>query len=72
LHTYCEEVVIVPKDDGIDKEDNVWIFSTMYDSVRNQSSVNIFDGLDITNGPVARIWLRHHLPHSLHGTFVKV
>ena len=75
-HTYCEEVVIVPKKangdenfDDVRGEDAVWILGSMFDAVENKSCVGIFDGQDMSMGPVATVWLSHHLPHSLHGNF---
>ena len=67
-HTYCEEVVVVPKE-GAKDEDDVYLLATMFDAVEEKSSLGIFDGKDIAKGPVARLWLRHQLPHSLHGCF---
>ena len=71
LHTYCEEVVVVPMD-GMDGEDDVWVLVTMLDAVKNRSCVAVLDGRDVAKGPVCRVWLRHHLPHSLHGCFAKM
>lgn len=71
LHSYCEEVVVIPKDDNDDTEEKVYVLTTVYDSNKDRSSIHIFDGESIHSGPVARIWLNHHLPHSLHGCFVK-
>ena len=70
-HTYCEEVVVVPKDGAMRDEDDVYLLTMMFDAVKDKSSLGIFDGKDIVKGPVARIWLRHQLPHSLHGCFTK-
>jgi len=81
LHHYCEEVVIVPKiksgvdratvDAADDDEDDVWVLATIFNSVDNFSYIAILDGKDIGKGPVAQINLRHHLPHSLHGSFTR-
>lgn len=32
-------------------------------------SVQILDAADFSKGPVAKIWLQHHVPHGLHGFF---
>ena len=29
----------------------------------------VLDAADIAKGPLARIWLKHHVPHGLHGCF---
>lgn len=91
LHTYCEELIVIPKrnndddnhnddghgdghgdntDNGGD-EDDVWLLGCMYDAVEGRSVVGIFDGKDIAQGPICRVWLKHHLPHSLHGCFTR-
>ena len=83
LHTYCEEVVVVPKKtataattgqnnhnkDG-NKEDAVWVLASMFDAVSERACVGVFDGERMQEGPVATVWLHHALPHSLHGSFV--
>ena len=100
LHTYCEELVVIPKktmsssrsssssddnssvstatsfydDDDIEEddkadEDDVWLLASMYDAVEDRSVIGIFDGKNISQGPITRVWLKHHLPHSLHGCF---
>jgi carotenoid cleavage dioxygenase-like enzyme len=84
LHTFCEEVVVVPKNfDDINKkvaqgaprdcvtvmkEDSVWVLTNMYDAVKDKTCFAIFDGEHIDKGPVARIWT-DRLPHSLHGSY---
>jgi len=73
-HTYCEEVVVVPKAGASGSaqaqgEDAVWLLATMYDAVLDRSCIGVIDGEKVGRGPVARIWLSHHLPHSLHGCF---
>ena len=70
VHNFCEEVVVVPKGVADDEdEDDVWILATIFDSVRERSSVAVFDGKRLEVGPVARVWLKNRLPHSLHGVF---
>ena len=59
---------MVPKE-GAKDEDDVYLLATMFDAVEEKSSLGIFDGKDIAKGPVTRLWLRHQLPHSLHGCF---
>ena len=70
--TFCEELVVVPKDDNINgyDGDDVWLLAAMFDSVENRSMIAILDGDDIEKGPVARCWLQHSLPHSLHGMYL--
>jgi carotenoid cleavage dioxygenase-like enzyme len=68
MHTFCEEVVVVPKR-GSEKEDAVWLLVTMFDGVSERSCVGVIDGENLTAGPICRMWLNHALPHSLHGCF---
>lgn len=73
LHTYCEEIVVVPKsrkDDDGQNEDDVWLLGSVFDAVKNLSSLIILDGKNVQGGPIARLWYNHQLPHSLHGNFV--
>lgn len=67
-HTYCEEVVVVPKDGGKD-EDDVYLLCSMFDAELDRSCVGILDGKAVDKGPLCRMWLEHPLPHSLHGCF---
>ena len=69
VHTFCEELVVVPKI-GAEEEDDVYLLASMFDAVEEKSSLGIFDGKNISKGPVTQLWLRHQLPHSLHGHFV--
>lgn len=67
-HTFCEEVVVVPKEGGKD-EDDVYLLAAMFDAELNRSCIGIIDGKAVHKGPVCRMWLKHQLPHSLHGCF---
>ena len=74
---FCEEVVLIPKrrvDGGggaeVAAEEDVadaWVAAMMFDSRRNASCLCILDAARIEAGPVAQLWLRHHVPHGLHG-----
>ena len=44
-----------------------WVAAMMLDSRRNASCLCILDAARIEAGPVAQLWLRHHVPHGLHG-----
>jgi all-trans-8'-apo-beta-carotenal 15,15'-oxygenase len=72
LHTYCEELVVVPKSQSLDlaDEENVWLLGTMFDAEKEKTCLAVFDGNHVENGPICQIWLSHGLPHSLHGCFV--
>ena len=72
LHTYCEEVVVVPKaaEEG-QGEDDVWLLCSAFSATKGRSCVYVFDGREVGGGPVATVWFAHRLPHSLHGCFVQ-
>jgi all-trans-8'-apo-beta-carotenal 15,15'-oxygenase len=70
-NTFCEELVVVPKSKEFGDEKNVWLISPLYDAVTNRSSIAVFDGENLNQGPIFRVWLQHPLPHSLHGSFTR-
>ncbi len=34
-------------------------------------TVQVLDAADFSKGPITRIWLRHHVPHGLHGFYTE-
>jgi hypothetical protein len=50
-------------------EDAGWLISTVYDAERGRGTLCIFDAARVSAGPVARLWLPHHLPSGLHGSW---
>ena len=54
---------------GPEEETAVWLLASMFDATLGRSCVGILDGQDVSRGPIARAWLDHPLPHSLHGSF---
>lgn len=50
-------------------EDNGWLLALVYDAERHTSALVILDAQDLARGPLARLWLKAHLPHGLHGSF---
>ena len=61
---YCGEPVYC---DAIGQERSRTVISQVYSSATKQSSFAVFDVERFTDGPVARIALRHHVPLSFHG-----
>eukprot|EP00775_Hariotina_reticulata_P008099 gene8099-8292_t len=51
------------------REDDGWVLATFYDAEKGRGGLVIFDAANFGDGPVARIWLPHHLPSGLHGSF---
>ena len=52
-----------------DSEDDGWLIALTYEAEHHRSDVIILDARNITNGPIARLQLRHHVPYGLHGSF---
>jgi all-trans-8'-apo-beta-carotenal 15,15'-oxygenase len=62
---FVNEPVFVPKPGGSEEEG--WLLAMVFDGVRDRSSIAIIDAK--TMSPVTRLWLKHHVPYGLHGTF---
>lgn len=65
---FPSEAVFVPKA-GSSAEDAGWLLSMVYDGEQHRSSLVILDAADLARGPVARLHLKQHIPHSFHGYF---
>jgi all-trans-8'-apo-beta-carotenal 15,15'-oxygenase len=50
-------------------EDDGWLLLLMYDAANHRSTLVILDAGDITEGPLARLHLKQHIPYGLHGYF---
>lgn len=66
---FPSEALFVPRPDGM-AEDDGWLLSLVYDGEQHRSSVVILDARDLAQGPIARLQMKHHLPHGFHGCFV--
>ena len=70
---FCEEVVLVPKQRAggaaaaAEDTADAWVVAMMLDSSRGASCICVLDAARIEAGPVAQLWLTHHVPHGLHG-----
>ena len=61
------EPILVPHPHG-SEEDDGWIISLVYDGAKHHSYLIILDAKDLSQ-EVARLYLRHHIPHGFHGTW---
>lgn len=52
-----------------EKEDDGWVLALVYDAAHHRSDVVILDARDLSQEPVARLHLKHHIPYGLHGSF---
>lgn len=50
-------------------EDDGWVITLVYDAASQRTDVVILDGKCLSQGPIARLHLKHHVPYGLHGTF---
>jgi all-trans-8'-apo-beta-carotenal 15,15'-oxygenase len=68
---YVGEPVFVPdpaaSTDLARGEDRGWILCEVLEGTSETSFIAIFDAARLTDGPAAKIRLRHHLPMSFHG-----
>lgn len=65
---FMGEPVFVPRPDAA-TEDDGWVLCLIYNAARRCSDLIILDGKDISQGPIARLKLKHHVPYGLHGSF---
>ncbi|KGF72694.1 Apocarotenoid-15,15'-oxygenase [Neosynechococcus sphagnicola sy1] len=68
---FVGEPVFVPRPPGISngKEDDGWLLTLIYDAAHHRSDLVILDAQDLTQGAIARLHLKHHVPYGLHGSF---
>jgi all-trans-8'-apo-beta-carotenal 15,15'-oxygenase len=65
---FVSEPVFVPKPGGT-AEDDGWLLAMVFDAECDRSYVAILDASDLERGTVARLYLKHHVPYGLHGSF---
>ena len=56
-----------------EEEQECWLLGMLADhgeTPGGRTCVAVFDGADVSAGPVAKIFLKHRVPHGLHGAFV--
>ncbi len=66
--TVVEEHIFVPKPQGRHELD-AWLLGTSYDTVREQTRVDLFDARRLADGPIAQAVLPYALPYGFHGNF---
>lgn len=65
---YVSEPIFVSKPNSL-SEDDGWVLTLVYDAQNHRSNLVILDGLNLNNGPVATLNLKHHIPYGLHGSW---
>ncbi|MDS3860613.1 carotenoid oxygenase family protein [Thermosynechococcaceae cyanobacterium BACA0444] len=72
---FVTEPVFVPDPTRINPEDSAsqetagWLLVLTYEASRQKSDLVILDAANVSQGPLARLHLKHHIPYGLHGTF---
>ena len=66
---FCTEPVFVSRP-GSGDEGAGWVLSEVYDSRVRRSFLAVLDAERLADGPLAEVWLRHHVPFSYHGWWV--
>jgi carotenoid cleavage dioxygenase-like enzyme len=56
---------------GSCEEDDGWLLVMVFDGAAVKSELAIFDAQKVSEGPVARVKLPHHVPLGLHGSFCR-
>jgi all-trans-8'-apo-beta-carotenal 15,15'-oxygenase len=67
---YVSEPIFVPRGSASEltgAEDEGWLLTMQFDSERERSAIVILDAKDLSI--VARLYLKHHVPYGLHGSF---
>jgi len=65
---FVSEPIFVSRPNS-EKEDDGWVLALVYDAAHHRSDVVILDARNLSQGPVARLHLKHHIPYGLHGSF---
>ncbi|NET08723.1 MAG: Apocarotenoid-15,15'-oxygenase [Merismopedia sp. SIO2A8] len=65
---FIGEPIFVPRP-GSDIEDDGWILTLVFNAERNKSELAILEAHSLSQGPVATLKLKHHVPYGLHGSF---
>ncbi|MBJ7332641.1 MAG: carotenoid oxygenase family protein, partial [Solirubrobacteraceae bacterium] len=64
------EPIFVPRDADAEEDDG-WLLAVAYDGTTHRSRLLVLDAADPRRDPVFTGHLRHHVPQSFHGTFVR-
>ena len=59
-----QEPIFVPRPGG-EAEDDGWVLTMVYNSGSDRTELAILDAQQLSEGPVARICLPHHIPYGI-------
>lgn len=66
---FINEPIFVPRPDSTEEDDG-WLLVLTYNAAYHRSDLIILNAQDLTAQPLARLHLKHHIPHGFHGCFV--
>lgn len=68
---FCGEPMYAPRkgDDANSKEDSGYILSVLFNGIKKESELIVFEASEIGEGPISRIPLGIAIPHGLYGVF---
>ncbi len=66
-NTQVGEPIFVPTPNG--SVDNGYLLAQCLDGTSEKTFFALFDAQNLSDGPVAKIWLSHHVPISFHGAW---
>lgn len=66
---FAGEPLFVPRLNST-AEDDGWVMTLVFNAAHGRSELVILDAQDISQGPIATLRLKHHVPYGLHGSFV--
>jgi all-trans-8'-apo-beta-carotenal 15,15'-oxygenase len=66
-HQFLSEASVIPRSS---REEDVYLVGYLLDGKAQTSSLVVFDGENISQGPISMASLHQMMPHSLHGVFV--
>jgi all-trans-8'-apo-beta-carotenal 15,15'-oxygenase len=67
---FTGEPIFVPQPSAT-AEDEGWLLVLSYDAAQHRSRLLIFDAQRLSQGPLATLNLKHHVPYGLHGSWTE-
>jgi all-trans-8'-apo-beta-carotenal 15,15'-oxygenase len=65
---FVSEPTFIPDPNG-QNEDEGWLLTFVYDASEHRSFLAILSAKDLTQPPLAKLHLKHHIPHGFHGNW---
>ncbi|WP_422363498.1 carotenoid oxygenase family protein [Pyruvatibacter mobilis] len=69
-HVQVGEPVFAPRDERSGAMDDGWLIAQCLDAKTERTFFAVFDAQTVDAGPLAKVWLTHHMPISFHGSWV--